>query len=39
MTPDGIESSEHPRTVIPDKLEQFGLPGFQLGENGRVHAL
>jgi N-hydroxyarylamine O-acetyltransferase len=38
MTPDGIESSEQPRTVIPDKLQQFGLPGFQLGENGRVLA-
>ena len=38
MTPDGVESSEQPRTVIPDKLEQFGLPGCQLGENGGVHA-
>jgi hypothetical protein len=38
MTPDGVESSEQPRSVIPDKLEQFGLPGFELGENGRVHA-
>jgi N-hydroxyarylamine O-acetyltransferase len=38
MTPDGVESSEQPRTAIPDKLEQFGLPGFELGENGRVHA-
>jgi N-hydroxyarylamine O-acetyltransferase len=36
MTPDGIESSEQPRTVIPDKLEQFGLPGFQLAGDGRV---
>ena len=36
MTPDGVESSEQPRTVIPDRLERFGLPGFQLGENGRV---
>jgi N-hydroxyarylamine O-acetyltransferase len=38
ITPDGVESSEQPRTVIPGKLEQFGLPGFQLGEDGRVHA-
>jgi N-hydroxyarylamine O-acetyltransferase len=38
ITPDGVESSEQPRTVIPGKLEQFGLPGFQLRENGRVHA-
>ena len=38
MTPDGVESSEQPRTVIPDKLQQFGLVGFQLGENGRVQA-
>jgi len=38
MTPDDVESSEQPRTVIPGKLEQFGLPGFKLGENGRVHA-
>jgi N-hydroxyarylamine O-acetyltransferase len=38
ITPSGVESSEQPRTVIPDKLEQFGLTGFQLGENGRVHA-
>jgi N-hydroxyarylamine O-acetyltransferase len=38
MTPDRIESSEQPRTVIPDKLEDFGLPGFELGEDGRVRA-
>ena len=38
MTPEGIETSEQPRVVIPDKLEQFGLPGFQLGEDGRVRA-
>jgi N-hydroxyarylamine O-acetyltransferase len=36
MTPDGVESSEQPRTVIPDKLAQFGLHGFRLGEDGRV---
>jgi arylamine N-acetyltransferase len=36
MTPDRVESSEQPRTVIPDKLEAFGLPGFQLGEDGRI---
>ena len=38
MTPDGVEISEQLRSVIPDKLEQFGLPGFRLGENGRVQA-
>ena len=38
MTPDGIESSEQPRAVIPDKLAQFGLPGFALREDGRVRA-
>ncbi len=36
MTPDGVESFEQPRSVIPDKLKQFGLPGFQLGGNERV---
>jgi N-hydroxyarylamine O-acetyltransferase len=36
MSPDGVQSSEQPRSVIPDKLEQFGLPGFELGEDGRV---
>jgi N-hydroxyarylamine O-acetyltransferase len=39
MTPNGVESSEHPRTLIPDKLQQFGLSGFQLGVNGRVQAM
>jgi N-hydroxyarylamine O-acetyltransferase len=38
MTPDGVDSSEQPRAVIPDKLKQFGLPGFQLSEDGRVRA-
>jgi N-hydroxyarylamine O-acetyltransferase len=38
MTPEAVESSEQPRAVIPDKLEQFGLPGFRLGEDGRVRA-
>jgi arylamine N-acetyltransferase len=38
MTPDQMETSEQPRTVIPDKLEHFGLPGFQLGDDGRVRA-
>ncbi len=33
---DGVESSEQPRSVIPDKLEQFGLPGFEIGEDGRI---
>ena len=36
MAPDGVESSEQPRAVIPDKLEHFGLPGFALGEDGRI---
>jgi N-hydroxyarylamine O-acetyltransferase len=36
LTPEGIDSSRQPRSVIPDKLEHFGLPGFQLGEDGRV---
>jgi N-hydroxyarylamine O-acetyltransferase len=36
MTPDGVESSEQPRAVIPDKLEHFGLRGFRLGEDERV---
>jgi N-hydroxyarylamine O-acetyltransferase len=38
MTPDGVESSDQPRSVIPNKLADFGLPGFQLGEDGRVRA-
>jgi N-hydroxyarylamine O-acetyltransferase len=38
MTPEGVESTEQPREVIPQKLEAFGLPGFQLGEDGRVSA-
>jgi N-hydroxyarylamine O-acetyltransferase len=38
MTPDGVVSSEQPRAVIPDKLRQFGLPGFHLGEDGRLRA-
>jgi N-hydroxyarylamine O-acetyltransferase len=37
-SPAGTESSEQPRAVIPDKLEHFGLPGFELGEDGRVRA-
>ena len=37
-TPDGVEAFEQARAVIPDKLDQFGLPGFQLGEDGRVRA-
>jgi N-hydroxyarylamine O-acetyltransferase len=36
MAPDGIESFEQPRSVIPGKLEHFGLPGFALGEDGRI---
>jgi N-hydroxyarylamine O-acetyltransferase len=38
MTPDGTESSELPRTAIPAKLDQFGLPGFALGEDGRIRS-
>lgn len=38
MTPDGVVSTEQPRAVIPDKLKQFGLPGFQLGEDERLRA-
>jgi N-hydroxyarylamine O-acetyltransferase len=36
MAPNSVESSEQPRTVIPCKLEQFGLPGFILGDDGRI---
>jgi hypothetical protein len=36
MTPNDSESVEQPRAAIPDKLRQFGLPGFELGEDGRV---
>jgi N-hydroxyarylamine O-acetyltransferase len=36
MAPGGVESSQQPRSVIPGKLEEFGLPGFALGDNGRV---
>lgn len=39
MTPDGVQSTEQPRAVIPEKLTDFGLPGFQLGEDGRVRAV
>lgn len=38
ITPEGVESSEQPRTVIPGRLERFGLPGFALDEDGRVRA-
>jgi N-hydroxyarylamine O-acetyltransferase len=38
MSPTGVESSEQPRSVIPEKLAQFGLPGFQLDEDERVRA-
>jgi len=38
MTPESVESSEQPRTVIPEKLRQFGLPGFELDASGRVTA-
>ena len=36
MAPDGVESSEQPRSAIPGKLEHLGLPGFELDEDGRV---
>lgn len=36
MAPDRIESSEQPRSVIPETLEGFGLHGFALGEDGRI---
>ncbi|HEX4033067.1 MAG TPA: arylamine N-acetyltransferase [Solirubrobacteraceae bacterium] len=36
MVPERTEISEQPRSVIPAKLEQFGLPGFTLGEDQRV---
>lgn len=36
MAPDSVESSEQPRSVIAGKLEHFGLPGFALGEDGRI---
>ena len=36
MAPGGVESSQQPRSVIPGKLEEFGLPGFALDDNGRV---
>jgi N-hydroxyarylamine O-acetyltransferase len=36
MTPGDVEVSEQPRSVIPAKLEQFGLPGFSLGDDERV---
>lgn len=38
MTPHRAEVSEQPRSVIPGKLKHLGLPGFQLGEDGRVRA-
>lgn len=36
MTPNGVESAEQPRTAIADTLRHLGLPGFELGEDGRV---
>ena len=39
MTPGGLDSTEQPRTVIPNKLQQFGLSGFELGDDGRVRAM
>lgn len=35
-TPNGAESSEQPRTVIPAMLASFGLPGFALADDGRL---
>jgi arylamine N-acetyltransferase len=39
MSPEGTDVSEEPRAVIPAMLERFGLPGFELGEDGRVRAI
>ena len=36
FAPGGVDSSAQPRSVIPSKLTRFGLPGFALGEDGRV---
>ena len=36
MSPGSVETSTQPRSVIPVKLEQFGLPGFAIGDDGRV---
>jgi N-hydroxyarylamine O-acetyltransferase len=36
MSPSSVDTSQQPRSVIPAKLEQFGLPGFTLGDDGRV---
>jgi len=36
MAPGAVETSEEPRSVIPARLEQFGLPGFELDGDGRV---
>lgn len=35
-TPTSAESAEQPRSVIPDTLARFGLPGFTLDNDGRV---
>lgn len=39
MAPDRVEVTEQPREAIPAVLERFGLPGFELGEDGRVRAI
>jgi N-hydroxyarylamine O-acetyltransferase len=39
MTPSGIDSAEAPRAVIPGKLQDFGLLGFRLGDDGRVREI
>jgi N-hydroxyarylamine O-acetyltransferase len=40
MSPDGTESAEERREAIPSLLtERFGLPGWDLGPDGRVVAL
>lgn len=36
MSPNGVESAEQSRSVIPAKLEDFGLPGFTIGDDGRI---
>jgi N-hydroxyarylamine O-acetyltransferase len=36
MSPTGVDTAEQPRSLIPGTLERFGLPGFALGEDGRI---
>lgn len=39
MEPNRSAASEQPRDVIPEKLRQFGLPGFELDAGGRIRAI